>query len=247
MINARRLGHRQISESENVVLSQQRLDSTDFRGRHIEQFSAEGTRLERCRFDNAVIEYASFGAGRAVSEYVDCSFDGAKLRMGPGGYARFVGCTFENTLIENWFCFAVEIVGCMFSGRLRKVVFNGTPRPEDVGVVGRRVNQFEDNDFSRATLADVSFRTGIDLAKQQLPTGDDYRLLDNAESAVRRARVAFNAWDDQDLKKQAKGVLTVMEEDVAAGQSQLLIRPDAYPRASRRAIKALLDAATNRS
>lgn len=240
---ARRIGRMQINEDEHVVLSRQQLVSADFGDRDLAQFSAEGCRFEKCRFDNAVIESASFGAGRMTSEYVGCTFDGAKLYMGPGGYARFTDCSFEGTLIEGWFCFAVELVGCTFSGRLKKVVFNGSVPPEKHDVVGRQINQFEGNDFSRAKLIDVGFRTGIDLTKQRLPTGDDYVLLDDARAAVRRARSAFNAWDDPEAKKRARGVLAVMEEDVEAGQSQLLIRVDDYPRPARPSIQALLAAA----
>lgn len=207
------------------------------------QFSAEGARLERCAFDGAVIESASFGAGRMASEYVGCSFDGAKIRMGPGGYARFVDCVFGSAVIENWFCFAVEMVGCSFSGRLRKAVFNGTVPSEMRAEAGRSANQFEGNDFSRARLADVSFRTGIDLSRQSLPSGPEYTYLEDAGLAVRRARQEFNAWGDPEDKKRAGGVLRVMEEDVAAGQSQLLIRVEDYPRGSRSAIRALLAAA----
>lgn len=240
---ARRVGRIHISEDDHVVLSGQRLLAADFSGRRLRQFSAEGCLFEQCRFDDVVIESASFGAGRTVSEYVGCSFDGAKLRMVPGGYARFVDCTFEGAAIEGWFCFAVELVSCSFSGRLKKVVFNGTVPDEDRADVKRSVNQFEANDFSRAKLTDVSFRTGVDLTKQQLPAGDEYTYLDNAAIAVSRARVALNAWDDLEAKKRARGVLAVMEEDVAAGQRQLFIRVDDYPRASRPAIRALLDAA----
>jgi len=239
----RRVGHSRVSDEDRVVLSGQRLVATDFGGRRLKQFSAEGCRLDRCRFDGAVIESASFGAGRQVSEYVGCSFDGARLRMGPGGYARFVDCTFENTVIEHWFCFAVEVIGCTFSGRLAKVVFNGSVPSDKQDVAGREVNQFEGNDFARARLADVGFRTGIDLTRQRLPAGDEYTYLGEAANAVRRARIAYNAWDDPEWKEHARGVLAVMEEDVAAGQGQLLIRLDDYPRASRPAIRALLAAA----
>ena len=240
---ARRIGRMQIDEDDHVVLSRQQLVSADFGDRQLAQFSAEGCRFEKCRFDNAVIESASFGAGRLVSEYVGCTFDGAKLYMGPGGYARFTDCSFEGTLIEGWFCFAVELVGCTFTGRLKKVVFNGSVPPEKQDVVGREVNQFEGNDFSRAKLVDVGFRTGIDLSKQRLPVGEDYVLLADAADAVRRARVAFNAWDDTEAKKRTRGVLAGLEEDVAAGQQQLLIRIDDYPRPARPAIRALLEAA----
>ena len=241
--SARRVGHLDVSSQDQVVLSGQRLESQDFRGRRLLQFSAEGVRLERCAFDDAVIESASFGAGRVMSEYVGCSFSGAKIHMGPGGYARFVDCDFGNAVIENWFCFAVELVGCSFSGRLRKVVFNGTVPPERREVARRSANQFAGNDFSRAKLVDVSFRAGIDLSRQHLPSGPEYTYLEEAGLAVRRAREAFDAWDDPAAKKRAMGVLRVMEEDVAAGQSQFLIRVDDFPRGSRPAIRALIDAA----
>jgi hypothetical protein len=241
--NVRRVGHLDIPGHDRVVLSGQRLESQDFRGRHLLQFSAEGARLERCAFDDAVIESASFGAGGVTSEYVGCSFDGAKIHMGPGGYARFVDCSFGSAAIENWFCFAVELVGCSFSGRLRKVVFNGIVPPERREVAGRSANQFEGNDFSRAKLVDVSFRTGIDLSRQRLPSGPEYTYLEDAGLAVRRAREELNAWDDPEIKKRAMGVLRVMEEDVSAGQRQLFIRIDDYPRGSRSAIRTLLDSA----
>lgn len=241
--SVRRVGHLDVSGHDRLVLSRQRLESQDFRGRHLLQFSAEGVRLEGCAFDDTVIESASFGAGRVTSEYVGCSFNGAKIRMGPAGYARFVDCIFGKAVIENWICFAVELVGCSFSGRLRKAVFNGVVPPEMQDKAERSANQFERNDFSRAQLADVAFRTGIDLSRQLLPSGPGYTYLEDAGLAVRRAREEFNTWNDPEAKKRAMGILRVMEEDVAAGQSQLLIRVDDYPRASRSAIRALLDAA----
>ncbi|MBM7518657.1 hypothetical protein [Nocardioides nitrophenolicus] len=226
-----------------MVLANQHLVEADFSGRHLTQFSAEGSRFDRCIFDRAVIDSASFGAGRIVSEYVGCRFDGAKLSMGAGGNARFVDCTFENTRIEHWFCFAVQLVGCTFSGRLAKAVFNGAVPADKQAIAGRRINEFEGNDFARAKLVDVSFRTGIDLTRQRLPIGDEYVYIDDAAAAVRRARIAYNEWNDPDAKKRARGVLAVMEEDVAAGQAQLLVRPDDYPRAARPAIRLLLEAA----
>lgn len=208
------------------------------------QFSSDGGRFESCTFDKATIQSASFGAGRRMSEYIGCTFDGAKLRMGPGGYARFVDCSFEKTSIDHWFCFAVELVNCTFSGRLRKVIFNGQLRPDDAEICGRTTNQFEGNDFSRATLHDVGFRTGIDLTKQQLPDGDGYIFLSDAVHDLRNARIAYNAWNDVDHKKRVGGVLKVLEEDAAGGQRQLHVRVADYPRANRAAIRALFDAAS---
>ena len=46
-------------------------------------------------------------------------------------------------------------------------------------------NEIEDNDFSRAKLIDVAFRTGVDLTKQRLPSGPECTYLDVAASALR--------------------------------------------------------------
>ncbi|TXL62353.1 hypothetical protein [Aeromicrobium terrae] len=228
---------------DRVILSGQRLVAADFSNRSLMQFSSEGCRFEECKFDRLVVKSASFGAGRATSEYIGCSFDHVKVTMGPGGYARFVDCTFEDADISNWFCFAVEIVNCTFSGRLTKAVFNGTVPAQERTDTRRTMNQFEGNDFARMKMRDVSFRTGIDLSRQKLPAGDEYTLIENARSMVLRARTAFNSWDDTEAKAQARGFLTVIEEDVADGQEQLLIRIHDYPRASRAAIHTLLAAA----
>jgi hypothetical protein len=144
--------------------------------------------------------------------------------------------------LDSWFCFAVELVGCSFSGQLHKAVFNGRLPTEKRDVAGRSTNQFEGNDFSRAKLLDVAFRTGIDLSNQRLPSGPEYSYLEDAPSAVRQARSAFNALAEPEEKKRVRGALAVMEEDVAAGQGQLLIRVNDYPRASRPSIRRLLHA-----
>ena len=123
------------------------------------------------------------------------------------------------------------------------MIFNGSVPLEDRSDAGRETNQFEDNDFSRAKLVDVAFRTGIDLTRQRLPSGPEYTYLADAAPALRRARAASDGWDDSAAKKSAVALLEVMEDQVAAGQRQLLIRADDFPRGSRRAIRALLEAA----
>ena len=239
----RSVGQVDLSGQDRIVLSGDTLHGADFRNRHLAQFSAAGVRLEDCSFDGAVIESASFGAGRVVSEYVGCSFARAKLRMMSGGYARFVGCNFEKAVIENWFCSAVELIDCTFSGRLQKVIFNGTVPKNDQQVIKRQKNEFVGNDFSRAKLVDVGFRTGIDLTKQRLPESSEYVYLDDAASAVQRAHAALKSWGDSEALKRAVSVLGVMEQDVAAGQIQLFMRADDYPRSSRPAIRTMLNAA----
>ena len=241
-ISVRSLGHRDMSGFEKIFLSKERLVGADFSGRRPDMFASAGSRFEDCRFDGMVCDDAAFGAGRITSEYIGCSFDGAILTMGPGGYARFVDCSFENVKIDRWYCEAVELVNCTFSGRLKTVVFNGTLPRHERETIHREANQFEGNDFSLAKLIDVGFQTGIDLGKQKLPSGEDYAYLEDAQTAVRRARAAFEEWDE-DARKQAYGVLAVMEDQVAAGQHQLLICLTGTPRSRRPHIEALMNAA----
>lgn len=73
--------------------------------------------------------------------------------------------------------------------------------------------------------------------------GGDGGVVADEPSAVQRARITFNALDDPNARKRVRGVLAVMEADVAAGQEQLLIRVDDYPRASRSSLQELLRAA----
>jgi hypothetical protein len=107
-IRARVVARAKIDSEKSVVLSREKLHGADFSGRRLEHFSSEASRLEACRFDKVRIESASFGAGRAPSEYLECSFDGARIRFGPGGFARFVRCSFRDVDLRDWFCFALS-------------------------------------------------------------------------------------------------------------------------------------------
>jgi len=229
--------------ANRVVIEHQNVVGENFGGQRISQFVSIESRFDSCTFDGIEIASASFGAGRGMSEYVGCSFMDARIHMNAGGFARFIDCSFEKVQIDHWFCFAVELIGCTFSGRLSKAIFNGSVPADNHGMAGRVVNRFEGNDFSRADLVDVSFRTGIDLDKQRLPSGDGYVRLADAVDAMRRARVAYESWESVEDKAAARGVLHVLEQDVAAGQRQLLVRVDDYPPSTRHAVRALLNAA----
>jgi uncharacterized protein YjbI with pentapeptide repeats len=168
-VNARLVGHVGVNSIRRLVFDHEEVDGGDFSGRHLDQFVSIGSRFQSCRFVKMRIEGGSFGAGRETSEYLDCTFDGSRISFGPGGYTRFVRCSFRNVDLRDWFCFSVEIVDCVFTGRLQKVVFNGTVPEADRKDAGRDQNQFEGNDFSGAVLIDVDFRTGIDMERQRMP------------------------------------------------------------------------------
>lgn len=174
---------------------------------------------------------------------MECTFDGARIAFGPGGYARFVRCSFRNVALRDWFAFTVELVDCIFSciftGRLEGAFFIGTVPDQDVPIVGRTRNEFAGNDFSDMDLRDVAFRTGIDLGGPTPAGGTCVRARAGrrvgAQPRLRRSRLV----DRLELRRHAMPFLTVLLDDVRAGQRQLLLRPADYPRSHRGAVDAV--------
>lgn len=203
-----------------------------------------GCRFDRCRFDRISSDTAAFGAGTEVSEYVDCSFDGARLRSVSAGHSRFVRCSFQEVDLRGLGDDYLELVDCVFTGKLRSTVFWGAPpqpdgrqryeshvrflaragKPEPVGyreLALRPANEFRGNDFSGAELVGVSFR-GIELAEQRLPTGDGYLYLPDAEAAIKRAlEMIGDRPEGPQVEKFLRGTLG---REVSFGQRQLHLR-----------------------
>jgi hypothetical protein len=228
-IKVRSKGYLKLPDDQRLVLDHARLHGQDYSGRTLRQFASIGSHLRACNFDNVQIQSASFGSGRETSEFVECTFDRARINMGPGGFARFVRCSFHNVTIRNWSCFAVELIGCKLSGRLDTAIFNGTV-PEDLrAIIGRAGNEFHGNDFSGMDLIDVTFRTGIDLTKQILPSGEDYLYLPYAAPTVDHAKSRVAAWDDEVMRRGAMAIIQGLEYGLSGGQQQLLLRQsDSY-------------------
>jgi hypothetical protein len=223
------VGRIKIDKTQFVALDHIKLRSENYSDRKLKKFSAHGCQFDGCYFNNVWIEDASFGSGREMSEYVECVFDGAKFNRMGGGYARFVRCSFRGVEINNWKCFEVELIDCVFSGKLNVGIFNGTPRSEQQEFLKREHNEFHGNDFSGMELNDVAFRTGIDLTKQRLPSGTEYLYLPDASTALRKARVELENWQTTDeLRKTALSMLKTSENEVARGQKQLLLRAKNY-------------------
>lgn len=199
------------------------ISGEDFGNRRWKHVSASASRLAGCSFEKSRIESAALGEGRKASLYVDCSFDNARIAFGPGGFARFERCTFRNTRLANWYCFAVELVDCTFSGELKKAIFNGSVPREDRRFVRRSRNEFRGNDFRDMTLIDVAFRSGIDLSLQRLPT-DGYVFLADGRAQVAAAERALAAITDTSLRSEVAAILRAMRSELDEGQTQLLIR-----------------------
>ena len=238
-VKTRSLGYTKIREDQLLTFDHERVSKADFSKRKLLQLAAVGSRFEQCRFDKIRVESCSLGAGKETSEYIDCSFDGARMHMGAGGYARFVRCSFRDVDLRDWYCFAVELVDCTFSGRLRKAIFNGAVRDDMQHAARRTHNEFRGNDFSEIRLEDVAFRTGVALTQQKLPTGPEYLYLPNAEATIQRARVEVMGWRDLELRQPAMGMIKSLEEELLGDQHQLLLRLDDYPKSTRQADEAL--------
>jgi hypothetical protein len=237
---ARVVGRANIRPEDRVVLHDVSLAGANFSGRKLVQISVAGSTLTACRFDKIRAEHASLGGGRQMSRFVDCTFDGSRLTLGAGGFARFERCSFRDVDLRHWFCFAVELVDCTFTGRLRKAIFNGTVPAQQRAMAGRASNEFQGNDFSGLELIGVTFRTGIDLTLQRLPSGQAYLYVADAAASVQRARAAVVRWDDLDLRQEALGFIGILDNEVSGGQRQLLLRKDDY-RLSRNGIDALFE------
>src|SRR5215471_18034070 len=110
-IKARVVGRTKVNPDQSVTLDHVRVAARDYSSRSLAKFTAIGSRLEECRFDDARIGDASFGSGREMSEYIECTFDGLHFDHG-GGNARFVRCSFRDVYIREWLTQSTELVDC---------------------------------------------------------------------------------------------------------------------------------------
>lgn len=101
-----------------------------------------------------------------------------------------------------------QAVDCVFSGKLRDVVFHGTVLDEDVRrKLGRERNEFHGNDFTGCTVLDVAFRTGIDLNRQRFPADDDLVYLPDAAAILATVADQVATWPAGDCRDFANDLL----------------------------------------
>jgi hypothetical protein len=86
--------------SDDVYLDRVDLSGVDCSGNPGKWWSVGESTLTRCRFENMKIDYFCFGAGVEMSEYVDCVFDGSRIKAMSPGRARFVRCSFRNVSFD---------------------------------------------------------------------------------------------------------------------------------------------------
>ena len=215
---------------EDLVFSGTRHIGEDFSRKRLASLSPEGCYFEGCDFSGTRIDSACFGSGRVETEYVNCNFDQARIKVATAGIARFVGCSFQQVDITGWLCTATELVDCRFSGRLRGCGFSGTvsyPYTEDIS---RTKNEIRDNDFSGCEFDDVSFMAGVDLTRQRLPSEPDTLYVPDSHAALRAARSTIVTWSDLERRRKAITLLDFYDYLASDGQEQLLLyAADAAP------------------
>jgi hypothetical protein len=97
----------------------------DYSGRRLASLSVRGSRFERCRFDRMRAKAVAFSTGYDLTEYLDCTFDGARFPSVIAGFSRFVRCSFRDVDINGLGDDYLELVDCVFTGTLRSTVFRG--------------------------------------------------------------------------------------------------------------------------
>lgn len=252
-----------VDSNRYLTIDQQDLRGVNFSGRDLVQLEVIGSRLVGCRFDNLRVESAVFGSGGLPTELVECSFDGSRIGELWPSKSRFERCTFRNIRLREWMNgFWAELVDCLFTGRIGRAIFWGTPLSRDKDlqdlreawdhhgrslesevyckIVDRVRNEFHGNDFAGAELVDFAFRRGIDLTQQRLPTGPDYVYLPDGAAALAHARRMIETWE-KPLADEAATLLQIFEEELANGQIQLLLRQEKKPRHFREVEPALYD------
>jgi uncharacterized protein YjbI with pentapeptide repeats len=223
-IQARVVGSVAVDPNKHITLEGQQCVGTDFTGRRLDSFHAINSRFLRCSFRDIQIDDACWGAGKNQSHYVECCFDGARFRSVAPGNARFVNCSFRNAHVLEFYAFSVELIDCVFSGRIDHGFLNGTRDRTRITfwdrLLGRTRNEISDNDFSRCDLKDFAFRTGVDLTGQKLPIGSKYLYLPDAAAALERGRRAIWSWADDETRRLATILLDIMAKDLSVGQKQ---------------------------
>jgi hypothetical protein len=219
--------HIEVPHDRRVVLDHVQLTERDYSAHKFVQFCTIGCRLEKCRFTGTTITDAQLGSGLEMSDFIDCTFDGSRL-IGLGGRSRFVRCSFREIDGAHWIFNQAELIDCTFTGRLRKAIFSGTVPAQFRADVKRDRNEFYGNDFSGMDLVDVTFRAGIDLVRQRLPSGPDFLYLKNPRQIIDKAMAQAGAWPESKDRRTAFAILSGLSDEVNAGQQQLLLRRDSY-------------------
>lgn len=211
---------------DDVFIDQVDIHDMDYSGKSGKIWEIHKSRLVRCLFRNLKVDDFCFGSGNGMSEFVDCSFDGSKIKALNPGKVRFVRCSFRNVRLTKWICTEAEFIDCVFTGTLKEINFNAHLSEFGQKKLGRVFNRYEGNDFTGAKLSGVAFMGGVNLLDQKLPEGDGHLFLEEAEPVLVAALSRVDSWPESPENKAVRSHLELkLESYVLRGQRQLLISP----------------------
>jgi uncharacterized protein YjbI with pentapeptide repeats len=213
-----------IDASQLLHLSIQRqvLVSAFYENLQLDGISVSGSQLDSCVFKNVQARSVSLGAGGDQSVYRNCVFEHCAFEVASAGNTRLVGCEFRDCVLRRVIGNALEVVGCKFPGsRIQSAVFYGA-LPRSRAGLSRRYNEFRDNDFSGTTFLDTSFRGGIDLNAQRLPTGGGYLLINDIHQALATGEKLMSSLPETE-KRSLKRQMTYLTLAAKSGQQSTLL------------------------
>jgi uncharacterized protein YjbI with pentapeptide repeats len=195
-----------------VLLERATISDVDFRRASFERFAPTGCVFVNCDFSGVVFDQrlSALLTGRVQSVFRECRFDGADMRKTGPGQSRFERCSFEETNLERWTSLAGEFVGCTFAGPIHGAKFHGRPHGALASALSprRSVNEFRDNDFTRADILDTLFIHGIRFDAQRWPAAPGHVRLDRIHQRFQVARLEAMRWPDRDARNDALEFLT---------------------------------------
>jgi uncharacterized protein YjbI with pentapeptide repeats len=224
-IKVRKVGRIPPSNLSQLTIASETRTDQRFEKVRLDAISIHASRLIRCVFMDVHAKSVNLGGGLFQSTYTDCIFEDCDFVFGAVGNARFSRCRFNRCRLSHIFGTRLEMLDCSFpETRIEQAVFHGASLASVPGEVKRERNEFSGNDFSAADLVDVSFRGGIDLTKQALPTGRDYIFVADMGRASIVAQEISELNPGSSDAKRAQLIQRMLEFLSSSGQRQTLLR-----------------------
>jgi hypothetical protein len=222
-VSARVKGRVYWDPSRHLYLRFERVADRSFTTLQIDSFGAQGCTFERCDFSGMHLENFEFAGGWEQTRYIECKFDGTRFGHVGLGQARFERCSFREVRIRNVLAHAAEFVDCVFSGVLDGAAIYGRVCGDWRERLTRDVNEIRGNDFSEMRIVDIDFREGVDLSLQRLPVGDNYLRLRQPARSLAAIQQKYLQTLPSRSESRVMDLLTVLQENVSAGQSELFL------------------------
>lgn len=233
-------------KDEILQLSHVDLVGADFSGRKLPHtFSAHACVFTRCSFERMRVGEFVFGAGKEQTIYEECSFDGSRFKANVAGNTLLEGCSFRDVHIGPIGGDRMELVDCVFTGRLRRVILwagiPGIGQMWDARELGRSSNRVEGNDFSGADLSDCGFRGGVDLTRNALPVGPGRMVVLDGKATLARVTRRVELMSQSELQAGAASWLKAYGTVLAGAQEHLWIQREDAPASARAAHEFVFD------